>query len=146
MLKPNVMMGAKAFDDRGSVAFVNDFNFDGVRRFYMVENHRQGFVRAWHGHKKEAKYILVVSGAALIGTVKIDHWEDPSPDLQPEKFVLSEQKPTTLYVPPGYANGFKSLTPNLKIMFFSTATMEETKGDDFRYAARKWDCWEIEER
>ena len=38
--------------------FVNDFNFENVKRFYQVENHRQGFIRAWHGHKKEGKYIL----------------------------------------------------------------------------------------
>ena len=59
-------------DDRGTVRFINDFNFVGVKRFYQVENHRRGFIRAWHGHRKEGKYVYVVNGAALIGVVNLD--------------------------------------------------------------------------
>ncbi len=51
-------------DDRGFLRFINDFNFENVKRFYQVENHRQGFIRAWHGHKKEAKYVYVSKGSA----------------------------------------------------------------------------------
>ena len=71
MNEVRLITGGLAIDDRGQVSFVNDFSFDKVKRFYTVSNHRQGFVRAWHGHKKESKYILVVQGAALVGTVKI---------------------------------------------------------------------------
>ena len=55
-----ILDGGIATDDRGCVRFVNDFNFKGVKRFYQVENHRQGFIRAWHGHKKEGKYVYTV--------------------------------------------------------------------------------------
>lgn len=146
MDKPKMIQGGIAVDDRGNVSFVNDFDFHDIKRFYMVENHQQGFVRAWHAHKKEMKYVMVVKGAALVGTVKIDNWEKPSRDLQPEKFILSDQKPTVLYVPAGYANGFMSLTADARIIFFSSSTLEESKGDDFRYSARYWDIWQIEER
>lgn len=61
--------GGLSVDDRGSVTFVNDFNFSDVKRFYIVENHRVGFIRAWHGHEKEGKYVFVVKGTALIGAV-----------------------------------------------------------------------------
>lgn len=146
MDKPTLIPGGIAIDDRGSVSFVNDFVFDGVKRFYAVANHRQGFVRAWHGHKKEGKYVLVTSGAALVGAVKIDNWDQPSPGLVPEKYVLSAAKPSLLFIPAGYANGFMSLTPDTKIMFFSTSTLEASKGDDIRFPARLWDIWEVEER
>jgi len=66
---PVVIKGGIAVDDRGSLRFVNDFDFAGIRRFYMVENHAAGFVRAWHGHRHEAKFVYVVSGAALITAV-----------------------------------------------------------------------------
>jgi dTDP-4-dehydrorhamnose 3,5-epimerase len=89
---------------------------------------------------------MVVKGAALIGAVEIDDWEKPSKDSQPEKFVLSDQKPAILYIPANYANGFMSLTADTKIIFFSSSTLEESKGDDFRYSARYWDIWQIEER
>jgi hypothetical protein len=53
--KPVMLSGGLALDDRGEVAFVNEFNFRGVKRFYMVSNHRAGYIRAWHGHRREGK-------------------------------------------------------------------------------------------
>jgi dTDP-4-dehydrorhamnose 3,5-epimerase len=140
------MSGGLAVDDRGEVAFVNDFNFAGVKRFYLVSNHRQGFVRAWHAHRREAKYVTVVQGAALIGAVKIDDWDAPSRDTQVHRYVLSAHKPSALYIPAGYANGFMSLTGDARLMFFSTTTLEESAGDDVRYDARYWNIWDVVER
>jgi dTDP-4-dehydrorhamnose 3,5-epimerase-like enzyme len=138
--------GDLAVDDRGEVGFVNDFDFAGVKRFYTVKNHRQGFVRAWHAHRREAKYVMAVEGAALIGAVKIDDWDHPPPDTPVSRYVLSAVKPRVLYIPAGYANGFMSLTDGLRLIFFSTSTLAESQGDDFRYAARYWDIWTVEER
>jgi len=140
------MAGGLAVDDRGELGFVNDFNFEGVKRFYTVANHRQGFVRAWHGHKREAKYVTAVSGAAVIGAVRVDNWDKPSQDVPVDRFVLSAHKPSVLYIPAGYANGFMSLTADLKLMFFSTTTLEQSQGDDFRFDARHWDIWQVVER
>lgn len=126
--------GGVSVDDRGSVRFVNDFNFDGVKRFYQVENHSRGFIRAWHGHKKEGKYVYVVNGSALIGVVNMESEEV-------SKFVLSSQTPKVLWIPPGHFNGFKSLEENTKILFFSTSTLEESLGDDIREDHDKWNIW-----
>ncbi len=144
--EPVLFKGGIAVDDRGEVGFVNEFDFEGVRRFYSVENHQQGFVRAWHGHKKEAKYVHVVSGAALLAAVEIDNWDAPSRAAKAHRFVLSEKTPAVLFIPAGFANGFKSLAPNTKIMFFSTASIAESLDDDFRFDSRYWDPWQIEER
>ena len=146
MSEPRLIKGGLAVDDRGQVSFVNDFDFDGVKRFYAVENHRQGFIRAWHAHKKEAKYVMVVKGAALIGAVAIDDWDNPSKDAKVHRHVLSERSPSVLFIPAGYANGFMSLAEDTKILFFSTSTLEESLGDDIRYDARHWDPWTVEER
>ena len=110
MPDPTLIRGQSAVDDRGSVSFVNDFRFSDVKRFYTVTNHRAGFVRAWHGHKHEAKYCTAASGALLVCCIEIDNWEKPSHDLRIHRFVLSEQIPVVLHVPPGYVNGFMSLT------------------------------------
>lgn len=144
--EPTIIQGGLSVDDRGQVSFVNDFNFEDVKRFYMVSNHKQGFVRAWHAHKKEAKYVLVVTGSALVGAVKIDDWDKPSKDAEVKKFTLSDKSPKVLYIPAGYANGFMSLTKETQIMFFSTSTLEESLDDDIRYDARHWDIWSVEER
>lgn len=132
--------GGIAVDDRGSVTFINDFDFKDVKRFYMVSNHSKGFIRAWHGHKKEAKYVLVTRGAALVCTTPLDEY-----DL--EKVVLSATKPQILHIPAGYYNGFKTLTDDAQLMFFSTSTLEESAGDDIRLPADQWsNVWEIEQR
>src|SRR5689334_11112611 len=131
--KPVLIAGGLAADDRGELGFVNDFDFAGVKRFYTVTNYRQGFIRAWHAHKREAKYVTAVSGAAVVGAVKVDNWDAPAKDLTVERFVLSAHKPSVLYIPAGYANGFMSLTGDLKLMFFSTSSLGESQGDDFRY-------------
>lgn len=134
-MSTKVLNGGIAVDDRGSVRFVNDFNFEGIRRFYQVENHNRGFIRAWHGHKKEGKYVYVTSGSALIGVVNMETEEI-------SKFVLSDKSPKVLWIPPGNYNGFKSLEENTKILFFSTTTLEESLGDDIREEHNKWNIWE----
>lgn len=132
--------GGVAIDDRGKVTFVNDFNFKDVKRFYMVENHSKGFVRAWHGHRKEGKYAFVVSGAVKLAVVKMDDDSDSA------VHVLSAVKPQILWIPPGYYNGFKTLTDDAKIIFYSTVTMEEAKDDDYRNPADMWGLLDVEER
>jgi len=146
MTAPQLIEGALAVDDRGELGFVNDFDLDEVKRFYLVSNHRSGFIRAWHAHKREAKYVTVVQGAAVIGAVEIDNWDDPSKDSKIWRYTLSSRKPSVLYIPAGYANGFMSLTKKTKLMFFSTSTLEESRGDDFRYDAYYWNAWDVVER
>ncbi|MGD8856151.1 MAG: dTDP-4-dehydrorhamnose 3,5-epimerase family protein [Chloroflexota bacterium] len=143
---PTLIEGGIVIDDRGSVRFANDFDFAGVKRFYVVRNHQARTVRAWHAHKKEAKYVTVLQGAALIGAVEIDDWQAPSKGCQVHKFVLAQEKPSVLAIPPGFANGFMSLTDDTILIFFSSASLEESLEDDWRYPARHWDIWQVKER
>lgn len=145
-LNPILIEGAVAVDDRGEVGFVNDFDFAGVRRFYTIRNHRRGFIRAWHAHRMEAKYITVLEGSAVVGVVKIENFEKPAADATVGRYVLSSRRPTVLYIPAGYANGFMSLTDDARLLFYSTSTLAESQSDDIRYDARYWDIWNIEER
>jgi dTDP-4-dehydrorhamnose 3,5-epimerase-like enzyme len=144
--KTVMMSGTLAVDDRGEVGFVNDFHFHGIKRFYTVSNHRAGFIRAWHGHRNEGKYVTAVLGSAVVAAVRIDDWENPSPKLSVDRFVLSAKRPSVLFIPAGYANGFMSLTDDLKLMFFSTSNLEESAGDDIRFDSRLWDPWQVVER
>jgi dTDP-4-dehydrorhamnose 3,5-epimerase-like enzyme len=146
IVRPYLIEGGISIDDRGSVAFVNDFHFDGVKRFYMAANHKAGFIRAWHAHRKEAKYVMAVQGSAIVAAVCIDNWEKPSKTAEVFRYILSFQKPSVLYIPAGYANGFMSLTGDAKLVFFSTSTIEESRNDDVRYDSRYWDAWQVIER
>jgi dTDP-4-dehydrorhamnose 3,5-epimerase len=146
--KPTLIKGGLAVDDRGTLRFVNDFKFDGVKRFYMVENHQQGFIRAWHGHAKEAKYVFVVSGSALLVAVPLEAASKNTPLEAFYKTVLSDSSPAILKIPGGYYNAFKTLTPNCRVMFFSDATIDQSMNDDLRlaYEAVNTDVWEIKYR
>jgi dTDP-4-dehydrorhamnose 3,5-epimerase len=135
-----MIKGGIAVDDRGSLRFVNDFNFEGVKRFYQVENHRRGYIRAWHGHEKEGKYVWVTSGSALVGIVPLDG--EPGNVNAVQKFVISDKAPSILWIPPGYYNGFMNLEENTRVIFFSTSSLDESKGDDIRRAHDMWDIWQ----
>ena len=140
---PLLLEGGLSVDDRGEVGFVNEFDMNSVRRFYSVCNHRTGLVRAWHGHKKEKKFITVVNGAAIVAAVLIDNWQNPSKDLYIHRYVLSAKKPSVLFIPNGYANGSMTLKENTKLIVFSSSTLEESEGDDIRFEADYWNPWEI---
>ena len=144
--KVSFIEGGISVDDRGYLVFCNDFNMKDIKRFYQVSNHSSSFIRAWHAHKYEAKYVYAISGAAIIAAVKVDNWDKPSKDLKVERFVLSEKKPGVFFIPGGYAHGYKTLVPDTRIMFFSTASLAESGKDDYRYDANYWDPWEIVER
>lgn len=146
MEKVELYEGGAFPDDRGTLKCVNSCVFPNVKRFYLVENWEPYFIRAWHGHKLEGKYVTVVSGAAVIAAVKVDNWENPSADLPVQRYVLSAERPQVLFIPAGYANGSMTLAPGTKIMYFSTTTWEESKGDDYRFPHLKWNPWKIESR
>lgn len=145
-MEPELLRGGLSVDDRGEVGFVNEFDFADVRRFYTVANHQAGFVRAWHGHRREAKYVFAATGAALVCCVEPDDWDSPSRDLPIFRFVLSERSPAVVRVPAGFVNGFMTLTEGSKLIFFSSSTLQESLGDDIRFPARYWDPWQVEER
>ena len=145
-MEPELIEGGIAVDDRGQLLFANSFQLSEYKRFYFIKNHGPSFVRAWHGHKKEAKALFVAEGAAVIGAVKIDDWDNPSPDLHVHRVVLSSKKPNVFKIPAGYANGIMTLTPDTVVCVFSSSSLQDSAGDDFRFPARVWDIWNVEER
>jgi dTDP-4-dehydrorhamnose 3,5-epimerase len=92
--------------------------------------------------------VYVASGSAIVAAVPLDSTEHPSKQQEISRFVLSARKPGVLVIPAGYANGFKVLEPNTTIFYFTTTTMEEDKGDDYRFPADYWgtDIWKVENR
>ena len=140
--------GGVAVDDRGCLNFANDFNFYGVKRFYQVQNFSTSTIRAFHGHLREAKYVYVAKGSAIVAAVELDDIKSPSKNKKVNRFILSDKKPQVLFIPPKYANGFRPLEEDTRILFFSTSSLEESKGDDYRFPVDYWgkEVWEVENR
>lgn len=136
-------IGKIASDTRGSVTFFNSFKFLKVKRFYQVVNSAKEPIRAFHGHTKEEKYVTVVEGKILLCLVKLTNTKEPSKKVKVKKIVLSTEKPQIIHVPAGYANGFKSLAKNSKVIFFSTSSLKESQKDDYRFPYDYWgkDIW-----
>ena len=147
-MEPSLIEGQCAIDDRGQLSFCNAFDFKGVKRFYMVENFSTEVVRAWHGHKKESKHLLVVSGAAVVAAVPLDQAGKPDKKSPVARFVLSARKPGLLHIPAGFAHGTRFLEPGTRLMVFSSSSLEESSGDDYRapHDYLGTDIWRVENR
>ena len=141
-MNPTIIQGGLFNDERGSLAFVNDFDLQPIRRFYTITHHNTAVVRAWQGHQKEAKWFYCSNGSFQILSVKIDDWENPSRDLEVISFRLSENNPRILAVPPGYASGFKATEKDSTLIVYSDKDLEASKNDDFRFDKNLWYNWE----
>lgn len=137
-----IIKGGNFEDQRGVIRFVNDFHFEGVKRFYLIKHPETSVVRAWQGHKKETKYFYPIAGSFLVAWVKIDDFENPSPHIQPEYYKLVASNSEILSVPPGYANGLKALEPNAELMVFSDMELKESEKEIITYPANWWLNWD----
>lgn len=142
--KPVIYQGKIFTDERGTLKFVNDFDFQGVKRSYITENSTEHPIRAFQCHHKEAKYVSVITGKAVVVVVPLNTVSEISMGQKPQKYYLDASIPQVLYIPAGYANGFKSLEPHTQLIFYSTHTLDESKTDSTRLPFDHWgkEVWE----
>ena len=138
-----IIEGGKFKDSRGVIQYVNDFDMSEVKRFYTIFHSNTSIVRAWQGHKVEARWFYCTEGSFDVRLVKIDNWESPSGNLKAEKFILNSEESLILKVEPGYVNGFKALHINSRLISFSNFYINENKNDDFRFDKQNWTDWSV---
>ncbi len=141
MPEVNIIEGGFFTDARGSLAFVNAFDFKDVKRFYTVIQNDCSVIRAWQGHKIEKKYFYVTHGSFLLAWVSIDNWDSPSLTLKASSVVLSAHKPQVLSVPAGYANGIKALIPGSVLTVYSNLDLQESEKDRWSFDQSLWFDW-----
>jgi len=141
-MKPEIIQGGNFTDHRGTISYVNDFSFTDIERFYIISNSDENPIRAWQGHKLDAKNFYCLSGSFKIHFIKVDNWENPSKDLPIETVFVSEPDSKIVHIPAGYANAIQSLQANSKLISFSTLPLANVREDDVRYDA---DYWKIDE-
>lgn len=143
---PSYIESGSALDDRGSIDFFNELYSFKTKRFYLINNIEENFIRAWHAHKKESKLFYCIEGHIQISTVKIDNFKKPNKNSNIVNFFLSNKTNKLVYVPGGYANGIKFFTNKTRVLVFSTSKLEESLNDDFRYQFDYWNPWKINYR
>lgn len=137
-MEPKIIKGGKFSDHRGSISYVNDFSFADIERFYIISNSIENPIRAWQGHKLDAKNFYCLNGCFKIHFIKIDNWESPSKDLLIETVLVSESDSKIVHIPAGYANAIESLEADSKLMSFSTLPLTSVNEDDVRYPLDYW--------
>jgi dTDP-4-dehydrorhamnose 3,5-epimerase-like enzyme len=129
---PRVTKGGRHIDSRGTLFYNNDFDASVIKRIYVIENENTDFVRAWQGHKVEQRWFSVMHGSFRIQLIAIDHWDNPSKDLERLTFVINAEKLDVLHVPQGYASSIQSLETNSKLLVLADYSLGELK-DEVRF-------------
>lgn len=137
-MTPKIIQGGHFSDHRGTISYVNDFSFEAIERFYIISNSDENPIRAWQGHKLDAKNFYCLTGCFKIHFVKIDNWENPSKDLTIESVLLSESDSKIVHIPAGYANAIESLETHSKLISFSTLPLSNVSEDDVRFDSNYW--------
>lgn len=136
---PQIINGGSHTDHRGTISFVNDFKFEGVNRFYTIHHPDTSIVRAWQGHTQESKYYYPVKGSWIIAWVKME-FDKPEEEWKAEYVKMDAKDCNLIFLPPGYANGFKALVDDSIIIGFSASGEIEEK-EILRWDAGKWLDW-----
>jgi dTDP-4-dehydrorhamnose 3,5-epimerase len=141
MSEIKIIQGEIFVDHRGQISSLNDFRFDGVRRFYFIHHPDRRVVRGWHGHRFEKKWFYCVKGSFTLGLVKPDNWENPAKDLTAEIVHLAGNESNIVCVPEGYANCIKAGADGSILLVFSGKTLPEAYSDSWRYDSSLWVDW-----
>lgn len=139
--KPEIIGGGNYSDVRGKLVFFNEFDMSPIKRMYFTTHFDTTVLRAWQGHKIESRWFRCVRGSFSVKLVKIDNWENPSNDVEVLNFELREDKEQILFIPNGYANGFKALQNNSQLMIMSNYGYNEIENDQVRFEQNKWTKW-----
>ena len=137
-MNPKIIQGGNFSDHRGTISYVNDFSFKNIERFYIISNSDENPIRAWQGHKLDAKNFYCIQGSFKIHFVKIDNWDNPSKDLNIETIIVSASESKIVHIPSGYANAIESLETDSKLISFSTLPLANVGDDDVRYTLDYW--------
>lgn len=83
-----------------------------------------------------------MQGSFELVWVKIDDFDNPNEGLVAESITLKEDEPQIKIVPGGFANGFRAVSENAKILVFSDRSLDSSLDDDYRYDAKLWHSWD----
>ncbi|WP_282638521.1 WxcM-like domain-containing protein [Sphingobacterium thalpophilum] len=129
----NTIQGGISKDHRGEIRFVNDFDMEAVKRFYIIKNADTDLVRGWRAHCIEQRWFYVLSGAFIVDLVQIDDWNAPSQNLPVERLRLEAESMRVLHVPVGYGTAFQALQSDSELLVYADHGIDNASFDDHTY-------------
>ena len=130
-MPPKIITGNSHTDDRGTLCFNNDFDASAIKRIYIIENNGD-IIRAWQGHKIEQRWFSAIKGSFKIQLIKIDHWDQPSKNLEKHTFTVNAEKLDVLHAPQGYVSWIQSLEEGSKLLVMAGHLLGEIQ-DEYRF-------------
>jgi dTDP-4-dehydrorhamnose 3,5-epimerase len=105
---------------------------------YVALNY-PGCIRAWHYHKEQTDYFVVIKG--MVKVALYDDREGSPTRGEVAEFFMGEQNPLLLRIPPGVLHGYKTIgvEPSL-LVNFPTRTYDPAAPDEYRLP---WDSPDI---
>ncbi|PIF47076.1 WxcM-like protein [Chryseobacterium sp. 52] len=129
---PELIVGGKYSDERGSLFFNNSFNAADIKRIYYIENEDTEFIRGWTGHKIEQRWFSVAQGSFFIRLIKIDNWETPAAESDILEFEVNADTLDILHMPKGYVSAVQAKTKGAKLLVMVDHALGEVN-DDYRF-------------
>jgi len=120
-------------DERGMLMEIlreDDEIFERFGQVYVALNY-PGVIRAWHYHKLQNDFFVVVRG--MIKVALYDAREDSSTKGEVNEFFLGEQNNILLRIPVGVMHGYKTIgvVPSL-LLNFPTRVYNQDEPDEYR--------------
>ena len=110
-----------------------------IVRFYEIMPADTQQIRGWQGHQLEKKWFYCLHGSFIINIVKVDNFENPTKELEPTQYIITDAKPQVLFVPEGHATAFKAIEENARVQVFSNFDVNTSINDDFRFPITQWE-------
>jgi len=131
----------KYADERGFLMELlrsDDPIFSKFGQCYVAMNY-PGIVRAWHWHRKQDDYFVVIKG--MIKVALYDAREGSPTGGEVNEFYLGENNDIVLKIPPGVMHGYKTigLEPSY-LVNFPTELYDQGEPDELRLP---WNAEEI---
>lgn len=126
------MKGENHVDDRGSLRFFNDFDFNEVVRFYIIEPSNTQIIRAWQGHLKEKKWFLAIKGSFEVQYIEMLKTKNGIEFGERHKILISNRTNDILEINAPALNGFKAMEPESILLVYSNLSLSDSLKDDFR--------------
>ncbi|WP_158548372.1 WxcM-like domain-containing protein [Marixanthomonas ophiurae] len=141
MLQPKIIQGGSHIDERGTLQFLNDFDMKQVKRLYQTTNATTSMVRAWMAHKIESRWFFCAEGKFTVKLVRVLDFEKGLASNEIITYKLDSDNPQILYIPPGYASGFKTEVSNSKLLIFADYAFGEIE-DNFKFTTTDFLPWQ----
>lgn len=138
----SLIQGELFTDNRGTIASLNNFHFDEIRRCYFLRHPDTSVQRGWNGHKFEKKWFYPIKGSFAIAVARLSDMESGNANPAYSVFKLSETNSQILCVPGGHATCIKALETDSILMVGSDKLLEGSKSDSYKFAIDKEICYE----